>query len=553
MRIHTWFLWLALSTALAVPALDIAPAGGAVHAKRIQGATMKIEAALARQRFASGETIAVTVRITNDGAAAIEIPQIHSNRNGQPTYTVTGPAYPQGKTFSFRSAVLGESTAVPADTTAIEPGQSTQEEIPLDQLVRLVEPGTYTLTADLEWNGSKSHSSPVTFTIEPSSIRACELLTGPGQANTTMFRAFCLQAPAAGPTGVQVALFRYHNQLETLTRMSLGNHSTPADGAETIFAPWLGFQPGPGAPSPRPVYQAGSRLAILSFRETGGQAITLPFSPQVVRPALASSDGDQDLFVVDNQGRRLALLRFARQREARQKIELPAQPTPPTSESGTKQPKRLLPREALASKPGAKRPRLLWTMSLPSAITNGRAVLAPDSESRHAVLVADDAAGTRVVLADAGDGSKVVGTSTVNIPGLHVRANSEPALRIDTTGRARAAVILESDPRPDGSLDLSLAEVAWEPRRGSPSLEIRELAKLPAPPRGAAATFSASTKSGRLAWVVLTAGGEVMSSESPERRHLQGTPTLPLDLLLTDRFLALFTLDPYGAPELERL
>jgi hypothetical protein len=557
MRARTWFALLALLTGLATPIPGATARGKSVHSERTQGAKMKIEAALARQRFASGETIAATVRITNDGTAAVEIPEIHSNQNWQPTYTVTGPAYPQGKTFSFHDAVWGEGVPsdAKADTAPIAPGQTKQEVIPLDQMVRLVEPGTYTLTADLVWAGAEAHSSPVTFTIEPSAIRSCQIVVGPGMARSTMLSAYCLQGPAAGPSATQVAMFRYNEQHDALARMSLNHHSIPSEGAESLVAPWLGYAQGPGKPSPRPVYQAGSRLAILAFEETGGPGITLPFNPQVVRPALASAKGEQDLFVVDNLGKRLALVRFAREGDPgdEDEAEPPAQPTPPPEEPGKKVARKLPPQPPPA-KPAAKRPRLLWTMSLPASITNGRAALAAPgaSESRHAVLVADDPAGTRLLLADAGDGSKVSGISSVNLPALHVRASSEPCLHVDAKGRARAAVILESAPRPDGSLNISLAEVTWEARRATPHVEIALLAKLPAAPRAAAVTYSVSARGEHRAWVLITADGELMTG-APGLQRLQGTPTLPLDLLLTDRFLVLLTLDQFGAPELERL
>jgi hypothetical protein len=258
----------------------------------------------------------------------------------------------------------------------------------------------------------------------------------------------------------------------------------------------------------------------------------------VVRPALAAASGEQDLFVVDKQGRRLALLRFAKQDDPDPEGDLPLQST------AAKAP----------AKPN-RRPRLLWTMSLPEPITSGRAALAArgGAESRHAVLVADNPAGTQVLLADAGDGSKISGVSTVNIPGWHVGEGCDPGFHVDANGRVRAAVILQSAPRPDGSLDLALAEATWELRRANPRLDIVDLVKLPAAPRAAAATYSASPAGAHRAWAVLTADGQVMSSSPVPVRRLRGTPALPLDLVLTDRFLALLTLDPFGAPEIERL
>jgi hypothetical protein len=258
----------------------------------------------------------------------------------------------------------------------------------------------------------------------------------------------------------------------------------------------------------------------------------------VVRPALAAANGEQDVFVVDNQGRRLALVRFAKEDDPDPEGDLPLQ--------------------SIAGKAPAKptrRPRLLWTMGLSAPTTSGRAALAAPggAESRHAVLVADNPAGTQVLLADAGDGSKISGVSTVNIPGWHVGQACDPGFHVDAAGRARAAVMLQSAPRPDGSLDLALAEVTWELRRANPRLDITDLLKLPAVPRAAAATYSASPAGAQRAWAVLTAEGQVMSSNPGPLRRLRGTPALPLDLVLTDRFLAVLTLDPFGAPEMERL
>lgn len=483
-------------------------------------APMQIQLSLPKQRFIAGEAMKVTVTLTNSGAQAIEVPDPALNSNWQPTYTVKGPAYERGFTFSFRSAVFQDSSPNPVgakpETVSLQPGQARSSLVPIERLIRLVEPGAYTLIATLEWEGWSVQSQPVAFTIERPGLRSCQLAATPGLQDSYNIPVFCLQQDPSGEGEVLVAMFQEHLQTEQIVLSNMEPFATPAAGAETIFSPWMNYS-GLGTPSPRAGWQAGARLGVVDFRETEGAQLTLPWVPRIIRPALSPLSGVLDLFLLDEKGTGLSRVRFP----------APGQGGEPTRTE---------------------------TVPLPARAVGGRAALSPQGtgDRRYALLIAESGEDVTLILVDAGSGAEAPGLRSVKVKGLRVLPDSEPALRIDGQGQAHGAVLLGGVPEASGAQAVSLVEVVWPAgESGEPSVKVEEVARLDAAPRATAVAYSLTRGAPRREWVLLTADAtRLVSSLAPgERRMLRGSPLLPLELLVLKELACLLTLSDAGTPQ----
>ena len=135
---------------------------------------MKIELTLPRARFVAGGTVEVTLRLHNDGVAPVRVPDPFRNDAWQPTYVLTGPAFPQGRRFSARSATARNphaATGGPLMLVELLPGQTHAGELPLSLWCPIDVPGAYTLVAELdhaEDGGPRiaARSQPLAFELE---------------------------------------------------------------------------------------------------------------------------------------------------------------------------------------------------------------------------------------------------------------------------------------------------------------------------------------------------------------------------------------------------
>lgn len=488
-----------------------------------EGTSMRIQIELPKQRFVAGESMNATVKIVNDGSGPIDVPDPQINENWQPTYTVQGPAYEKGYTFSFRSAVFQDPRANPQGVTpvtvALQPRQVHAAHVPIEQLVELLEPGAYTITAELSWGGRSARSAPVPFTIERPRVRSCQSVAAPGIQDPYQIPVFCLQMGDAGDAQVQVATFSQDPQADLVKRTSVDHFAIPGQGATEIFSPWKNYT-GIGTPSPRAGWRAGATLGVVDFGERGGMQITLPWTPRLVRPALTPLSAEVDLFVLGNAGSELALVRF-----------------PPPALGGS--------------------PRTLWTARLPGQALAGRAALSPRGagDRRHALLVTEPDDGVTLILVDAATGGGTPSLHPVKIEGLHAIAVSEPALAIDDQGRAHGAVVLAREAAPGAPGRISVVDVVWPADRvAAATVDAREVAALSAAPRASAVAYSVSPGALRREWVLLLSGSRVMSSQAPgEQSELRGEPAVPLDLLVMEEHSYLLTFSKAGTLEMERL
>lgn len=496
---------------------------------------MEIRLELSKDRFGARESMHGTVTIVNDGDRPIEVPDPEANSNWQPVYTIEGPSFPDGHTFSMRSAVLKDPTPSPIDvdpmTVSIGPGETYAAVLPFDNLVELTEPGEYFLTATMAWDGRTARSQTVAFRIERPSIRSCRLLASPELQDPTEILAFCLQGEGDG-TEIQIASFFHDPQTDRIVQQSLSRFA-PAEGkAEAVIAPWTNFT-GIGTPSPRAGFQSGDTLTVIDFGEAAGQSVTLPFTPWVVHPGLTPLDAALDLFVLDADSRELGLVRFPS--TIGETILRIGEPPPAVA--------------------GSDEPSLLWRHPLPGGVVTARAALSPQQggDRRLALLALSTEDGMEVILADAGTGEQAPTVRAAQVKGLWPLSASEPAFRMDTEGRAFGSVLAASAPDEDGQRSISVVDVIWSATETDARYEATAIAGPQDPPRVSVVRYSVTpSPAPRRDWLVFTAKGEILSSWS-EARSLGGSPVLPLELLSLAEFTYVLTLTDAGTLEFERL
>lgn len=135
-----------------------------------------------RDRYILTEEIQLTIQITNNSSAPIVLPDPTKIYSQQPEYTITGPDYSSGKTFSLFSLsqekgnVSENLSNVP--TIAIESGSTWEDVVPLSSLLPLTSPGEYTITSSIKCDTISAESPSTNFKISELDVQAIHLGLG---------------------------------------------------------------------------------------------------------------------------------------------------------------------------------------------------------------------------------------------------------------------------------------------------------------------------------------------------------------------------------------
>ncbi len=188
---------------------------------------MKLELTLPRARFLVEQTIDATLRLDNDGAAPVRVPDPFRNDAWQPAYVITGPEFPGGRRFSALSATSrGRKPAGgPLATLELGPGQAHEGELPLSLWCPITVPGAYTLVAELDYGEGElrivARSQPLVFELEALAAEGLsvgvDVLRGPPGDLHASF----VHAGAEGPVIVDALFVEDRPDLGELRRASL--------------------------------------------------------------------------------------------------------------------------------------------------------------------------------------------------------------------------------------------------------------------------------------------------------------------------------------------
>jgi hypothetical protein len=482
--------------------------------------TVEINLKFANRSYVAGEDIGMTVTVTNRTPGQIEIPDPFHRDNWQPTYTLTGPSYPKGHTFSFRSVALPDTPPEPEGVDAVlvklGPGQSLEEEIPLRSWAPMSEAGEYEIVAQLKWQGVAAQSAPARFRLEKSQVGAASVGVDAEAAGTPGEWVEWFHKDPAGQK-LYTALFkRPHSDVHGYEGFGVQAIFTAGAQAADLLSPWTNYNRMAELAKWR-VWREGSALVGLITSSTTPQRLELGAVPEsIVRPALMSRTGELDVFFVTAGKPELGLARF---------------PTPKWE--------------------GAQTPaRVIWRLPIPAKPIAARCAIAPESAAsqRRVLVVAQEQGSVAVHFMNAGDGSGAGHWETARIPNSVAMPGAEPALRVSEDGMSHAAILLEMDP---GARRFAIADLVFG-RDGklSGDVLVKPLGQLEASPKAAAAAYVVTQGSAmRRDWVVLLENGKFVHSGSEgEARQFSGTPVLPLQLIPLAAGTYLLTLDENGKP-----
>ena len=510
---------LVLGSLLCTTALLIGLQAPAASPQRAAGAKVTIQLNLAKNSFTVGEDIEVEVSVTNPGGQAIQIPDPFHRDNWQPVYTLTGPEFPGGKRFSFRSAVLGDSRPSPADVplrmVTLAPGQTIDAEIPLQTWAPIRDPGSYQLTLAFDLASVKAASPPVQFTLHAHALASLSVGVDVGMAQMPGYWLEWLQQQSSGQSVYSALYVPPERDQPGFRPFSVSAVAQAGPAAQDILSPWTSYNRQAALYKWRAWRDQSAVLALTSGSSVPSR-IELPGPPTaLVRPALMTRQGELDIVVLGNP-RQLMLVRFL----------------PPTR-SGA---------------PTA--PRIVWTHMLPYDVVGARAAVLADTADarRQVVLLANTEDAALVSLLSAGVNGAPSAHDPVRIAEVRILARSVPAIRQGAGGITQVSALVETRDKPQrlGLVDLSFdgnGKLIGQPR-------VTVLPALASKVRAAAVQYSFGPEAAaRRDWAVLLESGRILSPGRPaDGSEVAGKPVLPLELLPTAEGTYLVTVDARNGP-----
>ncbi len=475
--------------------LALSPAVGERNSKK-----MKISISLGGDRFIARESMVLTVVVTNTGSSAIEIPDPGDGRNTQPEYAIQGPSYPQGHKIVFgRPLKPGQPSPEPV-LVKLAPGEEHESELPLEMAVKFPEPGKHTLVAKLSWAGASAVSAPVSFMIEAPVLHAARIMADDGFQRPGMQRVLAL---AGQPPKLYQFMFREQRPgIGEIRFAKMVPAAVPPPEATDVIAPWTNFDR-----SDVFYFRTGWRTpaAVGMETDTPVQRATaaIEAGSEVIHPALMAKDGAASVLV--RTAKEILL------------IQLP------------------LPAEEKAPPPS----QTIWKANLEHPAIAACAAVAPAPLNKPFALTVGQGMGNVAVTLFESGASK---GKHVEIPAATLPPDSQPALWIDSSAQAHAAILVAD---PDAPRNLSLVLIDWMTAEPEAKVTRKSVSRLPRDAKSSVAAFSVSDRRPpRLDWVVLLDDGSLVSSKSPGSvQRFPSAPVRPLQLLSMSQAMYLLTTD----------
>lgn len=505
---------------------------------------MKIELSLPRARFVVDEAIELHVRLHNDGATTVRVPDPFYNDAWQPTYVITGPAFPQGRRFSARSSTSRDARPAPADVPLrmieLSAGASHEGELPLSQWCPIPTPGAYTLVAELELPGEAAGGAALSVRSDPLAL---ELQAVQPQATSVGVDVGRGPPGAAWVSFVQAGdppviydelVLEDRPDLGELERHGLTRRRALAPGTEqvrTLLVPWhhgdrmMAMAAWRAWLHERP--RASQALELQADDSPLGQpfALPLPLGSTVLPPAWQDPSEALDVLVLDPDRRRLQLARFTSH-------------GPPTAPTGA----------------------LVWHSEPRDPIASARLALGPARAGSPRRVVALETRGHDLVISCfvAEPGASGSATGVAILPAVDPVPGLSLAVRVTPDGRTRAWVL--ADAKPEGwQVYLSRVEFDADGRLSSASDGLEPLVTLPSPLLEAAIeVVPGDDEPEELVWALRTDDRRVLWSRGGRAPQWYKSPrpttlATPMQLRPLSQATYLATLPPGRAPELVTL
>jgi hypothetical protein len=480
---------------------------------------VKISLEIPQESYLVSESIPVEMKLTNPGPSSIQVPDPTEPGNRRPIYSLAGPGYEKGTTFTYGSAIAKgtERGNVPLQLRRLAPGESVSDAFFLGSRVALKEPGEYRLSAQFDWEGVKTVSETRVFTLRPNAISTASLAMDMFADSVRSVRAVWIgQGAGTHQLGETVFYQDQHDMVMTLNRARSIQQVGPQ--AEDPFCPSTNFS------------RASKMAAWYGWRE-GNRLLALPMNgaplhldfPQpfrIIRAPLMPPSTDLDVFLLSGDSSRLMLARFHH-----------------PDLKGTTLP-----------------PKLLWTQTLEAPAVAAAATLSAEAagSQRLLVITAQDGATLLMTVIDAGDAGNSGPVRTLRIPNAYALPDSQPASYLRQDRSIWISVVISTNPE---HTELALVDAVIPEQAGNRAEpKITPISQTKNAPKGAATVFDIS-QSGTATrdWAVLLTDGQVIHAAAGNRVKLASPPVLPLELVRLAGSTYVLSLQRDGRPELALL
>ena len=473
-----------------------------------------------RTEYISQEEVEVLVRIVNNEAVPIEIPDPDISTSAQPTYTLTGPGYPKGITCSNLSLSQETDEEVISGTEAlprlimIRPGESWEGVFSISSALDLSLPGEYRLRSRLEWQGLKAESKEKSFRIGPMALASIHLGLGVRPLEYGEGEGAFIHR---GADSNQLYAFSYLEDHPGISEANLNppiNRLTVGLGATDVAVPWRN-SPFFNESVQWLVWREGRSVKALHNASTTPVSYDLPDEPAcLVKPPLKTTGGPVEVLALFKEKKELYLVRFADYR---------AQEDPPV---------RLALRATLPVKP--------------HSIT---AALAPEQQGsdRHIAFTAKHKDGFAILHSRYTENGPIGAFQSVNIATGRLIDNAPLALFVDSESKAHVSVLSITEVTKEKMYRCALVEARFE-ASGPMEPEITDLGVIRAKPvSGAVLYVDKENRVARREVVIslednrilrLNASGQMVSVSAP------GRPTTPMLLTPGEQMSYLLCFDP---------
>lgn len=418
---------------------------------------MKLELSLLHTRLVIEQSLEVTVRLENDGAAPVRVPDPFRNDAWQPTYVITGPEFPGGHRFSARSATSRGRRAAGGPLAMVElaAGQSHEGELPLSLWCPISVPGAYTLVAELdhaEDGGPRlvARSQPLAFQLEALAAQGVSVGVDVLRPPPGDLHASFLHADAGAPLVVDALFVEDRPDLGELRRASVEPRRTAAGsvrvpvlapgqsgvlgaaalgsapGIERVLVPWSNVDRMTAIAAWR-AWTSGSTLHADDSPLGSPVALPLPTGASPLPPVWQDPTEALDVLLLEADRCRLQLARFTSH-------------GPPAAPTGA----------------------LVWRSEVREPITSARLALGPPAQGslRRAIVLERQGDDLVVSCLAPGPGAAAAPLGWLVLPKVRPVPGGNVALRVTADGLTKAWLLV--DARKHDGWQVYLAHVVFD-------------------------------------------------------------------------------------------
>jgi hypothetical protein len=441
-------LVLTLSTLLAVIIFCVGYCKTELTSKQGTKSMIILKVVPERQNYIIGEEIQFVIKISNKYTRSIEIPDPTKLSSPQPEYSITGPEYPSGKTFSLSSlsrekgGINNDPSSVP--TIKIEPDSTWEDILPLSSLISFTLPGEYKISSSIKSDTITTESPECTFYISKLDLQTVFLGLGTRPLEEGEGEGAFIQKSTDAAYLYSFVFKEVRPDIGETEIISLINRLKLSSDVKDIIVPWRN-SPFFNEMIRWIVWRENKNIRALNNISLEPLSFELQEEPAyLVKPALKTTDGKTEVLIVSKDQKEISLVSI---------------------NGGDNEP--------------GKSGKLIWKIPLPYKPTEIICALASPSlnNERHVAFVIHRANEIEIFYTQYHEASSPVPFQSVKLENAKMLVNSPLVMFVDDEGKVFISVIVVTDEK---SHTCALAEAEIN-REGKPigKIKLMNIGSLP--------------------------------------------------------------------------